>query len=169
MSNSDKEPRGGGTSSATVLDAVVVFSESNSILRVSERFIWRLSLLSLILSKCRGQAAKLSTLHALSWALHSSSTRMLARKWWNEPDTADLATLRTDPRLDTTISIAAAEDLVEVSSSGRIELTGRGKEFGALLDGDKNLMAEEKAFLRDLAPINDTQVSRRIGGPGLAG
>jgi hypothetical protein len=153
---------------AAVRDAVVVFSESSSILRVSERFIWRLSLLTLTLSKCRGQAAALGTLHALSWALQSGTTRALARKWWNEPGAADIATLRTDPRLDTTISIAAAEDLVEVTSAGRVELTARGKEFGALIDGDQDLLTEEKMLLRDLAPINDAQVSKRIGVLSLA-
>jgi hypothetical protein len=153
---------------AAALDAVVVFSESSSILRVSERFIWRLSLLTLTLSKCRGQAAAVGTLHALSWALQSATTRSLARKWWNEPGTADIATLRTDPRLDTTISIAAAEDLIEVTPRGRVELTERGKEFGALIDGDPALLTEEKMLLRGLAPINDTQVSKRLGGLGFA-
>lgn len=153
---------------AAALDSIVVFSESRSIRRVSERFTWRLSLLALTLSRCRGQAASVSTLHALSWALQSKSTRALARRWWNEPGTADIATLRTDPRLDTTISIAAAEDLVEVSSTGRIELTERGKELGALIDGDQSVLIEEKTFLRDLVPINDAQVSKRIGGLGVA-
>lgn len=156
-----------GTKSA-IFDAAVVFAESRSVLRVSERFIWRLSLLTITLSKCRGQAASPSTLHALSWALQSANTRALARKWWKEPGTADLATLRTDPRLSMTISIAAAEDLVEVTSRGRVELTERGREFGALIDSNDHLLSEEKRLLREMAPINDTQVSRRIGGLSLA-
>jgi len=155
-------------SAAAVRDAVVIFSESRSVLRVSERFVWRLSLLALILSKSRGQAASLRSLHTLSWALQSAATRSLARRWWNQPGTADIATLRTDPRLETTISIATADDLVEVTRNGRIELTERGKEFAALIDSDQDVMQEEKGFLRDLAPINDTQISRRIGGLGLA-
>lgn len=146
------------------VDSVVVFSESSSLLRISERITWRISTFVLVLAKCRGQAASINTIHSISWALQSSSTRSLARKWWNAPNTADLATLRMDPRLLTTLSIAAAEDLVSVTRSGRVELTERGRELGAMIDADGDLLVEEKALLRDLAPLNDRQVSARLGG-----
>ncbi|GAA3804033.1 hypothetical protein CSO01_02450 [Cellulomonas soli] len=145
-------------------DAVVVFSISRAPLRVSERIAWRLSLIVLVLSKCRGQAASAQTLHNLSWALQNSATRALARQWWESPESADLATMRTDPRLATTITIAAAEDLLAIAPSGRVELTDRGREFGAMIDSDESLMSQEKALLRDLAPLNDRQVMLRLGG-----
>ena len=159
---------GSGLPEEEAVDPTVVFSESRSILRVGERFTWRICLLALMLAKCRGQAASVGTLHILSWALQTGTTRSLAIKWWRDPGTADIATLRTDPRLDRTIAIAAAEHLVLVTARGRIELTDRGRELGALLDGEQGVMLTEKTFLRDLAPINDSQVSRRLGGSLLA-
>ncbi|NYI57747.1 hypothetical protein BKA22_000492 [Cellulomonas soli] len=33
-----------------------------------------------------------------------------------------------------------------------------------MIDSDESLMSQEKALLRDLAPLNDRQVMLRLGG-----
>jgi hypothetical protein len=45
-----------------------------------------------------------------------------------------------------------------------VELSARGTELAALIDIDPELMSVEKAFLRNLAPLNESSILRRMGG-----
>lgn len=76
----------------------------------------------------------------------------------------DLATVRVDPRLDVTLSLAAAENLVQVTNAKKAALTPRGLELGALIDADLELMRPEKELLRLLAPLNESSILRHMGG-----
>jgi hypothetical protein len=150
-----------------IINPEVMFQQYRSVLRVNERVAWRIPVLVLVVSKFRGQRASVANLHLMIWAMKSAVTRALISAWWEGRQPADLATIRTDPHLEVTLGLAAAEDLVAIGRTGRVELTERGKEFAALIDGDSELMSIEKDLLRELAPLNESSILRHMGGASI--
>jgi len=148
----------------TDLDARVRFQGNRTVLPASNRVVWRLSLLVLTLGKFRGQTASISSLHLISWALRGNRTSNMLRAWLTGQHVPDLVTSRIDPLLDTTLRLAAAEGLITLTTNGRASLTDRGKELAAVLDGDAEVLAQEKALLSDIAPLNDSSLAKRMGG-----
>ncbi|HET6294177.1 MAG TPA: hypothetical protein VFG33_12405 [Kribbella sp.] len=69
-----------------------------------------------------------------------------------------------DPQLETTIRLAAAEQLVELTATGRVHLLERGKELAALIDAESSLLAAEKEALSSIRPLNDRSIAMRMGG-----
>lgn len=152
------------TGASADLDARVRFQANRTVLPASNRVVWRMSLLVLVLGKFRGQTASVGSLHLISWALRGSRTSNMLRSWLTGETVADLVTSRMDPLLETTLRLASAEGLVTMTTNGRVALTERGKELAAVLDGDGDVLASEKSLLRDIAPLNDSSLAKRMGG-----
>lgn len=152
------------TGRETDLDARVRFQGNRTVLPASNRVVWRMSLLVLTLGKFRGQTASISSLHLISWALRGNRTSNMLRSWLSGQATPDLVTSRMDPLLDTTLRLAAAEGLITLTKSGRASLTARGEELAAVLDANEEVLESEKALLRDISPLNDSSLARRMGG-----
>lgn len=151
-----------------IINPEVKFQQHRSVLRVNERVAWRIPLLVLVVSKFRGQRASVANLHLMLWAMKSAVTRALILAWWDGRQLADLATMRTDPHLEVTLKLAAAEDLIAIGPrNGNVELTERGKEFAALIDGDQELMSVEKDLLRKLTPLNESSILSHMGGASI--
>jgi len=146
------------------VDPVVRFQDRRTVLPASNRVTWRLSLLVLVIAKCRGQTASFASLHLLMWGLRGRRANNLLTSWLTGQVVPDLVTSRMDPQLETTVRLAAAEGLVEVTSSGRVKLLERGKELAALLDADNELLKVEKDTLRVIAPLSDSSLAQRMGG-----
>lgn len=146
------------------VDPVVRFQDRRTVLAASNRVTWRLSLLVLVVAKCRGQTASFASLHLLMWGLRSSHANNLLTSWLTGQVVPDLVTSRMDPLLDTTVRLAVAEGLVEVTSTGRVKVLERGKELAALIDADNELLKVEKDTLRAIAPLSDTSLAQRMGG-----
>ena len=145
-------------------DATVEFRGSRDVLPAAHRVTWRISLLALTLGKFRGGAASLGTLHLFMWGSQSSLARSLLVAWLTGRQAPDIVTSRIDPGLDTTVRLAAAEGLVVLTNSGRVELTERGKELAALIDASDELLPVEKEMLRNVSPLNDSSIKSRMGG-----
>jgi hypothetical protein len=151
-----------------IINPEVKFQQHRSVLRVNERVAWRIPLLVLVVSKFRGQRASVADLHLMIWAMKSAVTRALIFAWWEARQPADLATIRTDPHLEVTLKLAAAEDLIAIGRrNGKVELTERGKEFAALIDSDQELMSLEKDLLRKLTPLNESSILSHMGGASI--
>lgn len=146
------------------LDALVRFQGNRTVLPASNRVVWRMSLLVLTLGKFRGQTASVRSLHLISWALRGGRTSNMLRSWLTGRAIPDLVTSRIDPQLDMTLRLAAAEGLITMTTNGRAGLTDRGRELAAVLDGDSEVLEAEKSLLRDIAPLNDSSLARRMGG-----
>lgn len=147
-----------------IREASVVFQDRRTVLPAANRVPWRLSMLTLAVAKCNGQAASIATLHLLMWGLRGRVPRNRLRSWLTGTAPADLISSRLDPQLEITIRLAAAENLVTVSRTGRVHLTERGKELAALIDANAELLAAEKAVLADIAPLSDASIARRMKG-----
>lgn len=160
--NEDETSASFGRDSA--LNAAVRFQEHRTVLPASSRLAWRVSLLVLVVAKCKGQAASIGTLHLLMWGLRGRRTRALLRAWLTGARPADLVTSRLDPDLETTIRLAAAEQLLELTPRGRVHLLERGKELAALIDANGELLVAEKELLASVRPLNDSSIAKRIGG-----
>lgn len=168
------ESRGSSNETGTVPDqwsvapelttASVIFQDRRTVLPAANRVTWRLSVLVLTIAKFNGQAAAIASLHLVMWGLRGRIPRNRLRSWLTGVAPADLISSRLDPQLETTIRLAAAEQLVTVSGTGRVQLTERGKELAALIDADPNLLTAEKQLLSDIRPLNDASIARRMGG-----
>lgn len=154
----------GGTAMSGSLDAVVRFQDHRTVLPAGNRIPWRLSLLVLVVAKCKGQTASVGTLHLLMWGLRGRTPRKLLQAWLTGLSRADLISSRLDPQLDTTIRLAVAEQLVELTSTGRVHLLERGKELAALIDAEVELLVAEKETLSSIRPLNDQSIAVRMGG-----
>ena len=75
----------------------------------------------------------------------------------------DGATARVDPSLPTTVALAVGEGLVGVQSNGKVHLTAQGRQLAQEIDESEKLMAVEKEFLRQIAPLNETRLSSTLG------
>ncbi len=146
------------------LDPVVHFQPRPVLLAAADRVVWRLSLLVLILSKFRSQRARVEHLHLMFWALGTSTTRALMASWWKGLRQPDLATVKSEPRLEVTLSLAVAEALVRILANGKAELTPRGKKFAQTLDSSEDVLVQEKELLASLQPLTETAVWQRMGG-----
>lgn len=147
-----------------IRDAVVVFQDRRTVLLAANRVPWRLSVLVLTVAKCNGQAASIATLHLLMWGLRGRVPRARLLSWLTGTAPADLVSSRLDPQLEITLRLAAAEQLVTVSKTGRVQLAERGKELAALIDANPDLLAAEKALLVEISPLNDASIARRMRG-----
>lgn len=146
------------------LDAIVRFQHHRTVLPAANRIPWRLSLLVLVVAKCNSQTASVGTLHLLMWGLRGRTPRALLQAWLTGVSPADLISSRMDPQLETTIRLAAAEQLVELTATGRVHLLERGKELAALIDAESSLLAAEKEALSSIRPLNDRSIAMRMGG-----
>lgn len=150
--------------SVAQLQASVTFQGGRTSLPASDRVAWRLSALALVLAKFRANRASIAHLHLLMWAMRTPATRALMVSWWEGRRAVDLATVRVDPRLEVTLSLAAAENLIQMTNAKKVALLPRGLELGALIDADIDLMKPEKELLRLMAPLNESAILRHMGG-----
>jgi hypothetical protein len=144
----------------------VLFQAQRSALPAAERVAWRLSMLILILSKFRGRRSSVENLHLIFWGMRTRATRALLSSWWKGLQPPDLATTKSEPTLDVTISLAAAEDLVSFTAAGKVALTDHGVRFAALLESEDDVMQDEKALLTELGLLGDAAILRHLGPTG---
>ena len=113
------------------------------------RALWRISVLALMLGKCRGNTASVKELHVLNWALRNVPAReSFLRAYAGKSRPADV-TLRFDPTLDRTIDRAFGEGLVQWTSNGRLRLTASGEHLRAALLASE-VLSEERSFLDEI-------------------
>lgn len=130
-----------------------------------ERVAWRLGLLCLCLSKCRGRAASIPQLHILTWALSDEEHyTIFSRKWFGEPGQPSLRV--TNPALPDLLRISRAAGFVLQKPNGRQELTEDGKRLVAeMLGADQPILAKEAEMLAALGLITESDMWRRLSIP----
>lgn len=124
---------------------------------------WRLSVLSLLLTKGRSKSLALSHLHVLWWAIRTSTSRSLFLKWLEGDKNPDELLVRFDPSLTVTVDLALGQGLVERTTTGLIKLTALGGALADSANSDSLVLVTEKEFLERLPrSITQRQVSELL-------
>jgi hypothetical protein len=75
----------------------------------------------------------------------------------------DRATVRVDPELNVTITLARGLNLVDVLSSKKVALTDTGKELGKELNDRDDVLTVEKAYLANLGQLTESRLDKTLG------
>lgn len=146
-----------------VVDARVRFGNSPVLISVRHRVQWRIAVLCLILSKCHSQRARLDHLHLLNWSLETEGTQELLMVWLSGVRPMDRASVRIDPELNITITLARGLNLVDVLSSRKVSLTETGKALARELNARDDVLTVEKAYLANLGPLTESRLGMILG------
>lgn len=144
-------------------DAIVRFSNTPVLISVRNRVPWRTAMMCLGLSKFLMNQARLDHLHLLTWALETDGTRQLFKIWLSGQRPMDRATVRIDPELNVTITLAHGLKLVEITSAKKVALTDLGKALVEEINGHDDLFSVEKAYLDGLGSLNESRLSKALG------
>lgn len=143
------------------LDSPVAFQREPEAIPGDLRISWRLTILCLLLARCRGDKTNLQTLHVLWWASRSRASRDLFLRWLDGDTRPDDLVVRFDPSLTVTLDLALGAGLVTWQSSEPVvALSPEGKGLAETAWSDENVLRDQKAFLR-LLPARITQKSMR--------
>lgn len=146
-----------------VIDARVRFANSPVLISVHHRVQWRTAVLCLILSKCHSQRARLDHLHLLNWSLETDGTRELLKVWLSGARPMDRATVRIDPELNVTITLARGLNLVDVLPSKKVALTETGAALVRELNACGDVLTVEKAYLTSLGTLAESRLQATLG------
>lgn len=120
------------------------------------RVLWRISLLVLLIDKCRGGCATLEQLHVLNWAVRSERTISRAREALTGSRRPDTPVVRFDPSLSRAIAYALGEELVtedrgnDAATRYRLYLTSPGRALLRTVKETRTSFVAEKKFLEAL-------------------
>jgi hypothetical protein len=149
------------------VDSPVTFRVRPLALPGELRPLWRLSVLLLMVSNCRGERASLPQLHVLSSALRSPVTQESFLQALSGNRQPDSFVTRFDPVLNQTVDLAVGEQLVAWDRGKRIHLLGRGRRFVTTIMATPDLLTVEKQLLNRL-PNRLTQSEVDVLLTGLA-
>jgi len=124
------------------------------------RLPWRFAALTLVLTRCRGEAAGMEQLHLLLTAIRSPLIQQVLLRSLAGAARPNDVLIRNDPALARTIKIADASGLVTIKSNGTVKLTARGRDLAKIVAEQPDALAREKQFL-DRLPAKITQKSFR--------
>lgn len=128
-----------------------------------DRAVWRIATTLLCLAHCRNNSASIEQLHVLTWALQDvKNMTMLRRLWESQPGTGDIFRAR-NPRLEDTLKLARASQLVAQTRSGKYSLTERGENVINSIVERSGALESENVELAQLGSISESQMWKRLG------
>jgi hypothetical protein len=141
------------------LDSPFLFSDRPASAPSDLRPLWRVPVVVLLLSRCRGEQATHEQLHVLNWAVRSSESAESLAAYLAGLIPAEHAVVRHDPALDRAASLARGFGLI--AWKGRYwTLTVEGQQLLEAVVEDDELLAREKALLAVLPkPLTQKAVS----------
>ena len=75
----------------------------------------------------------------------------------------DRATVRIDPELNITITLARGLNLVDVLPSKKVALTEMGNALVQELNARDDVLTVEKAYLASLGPLTESRLDKILG------
>lgn len=154
-----------------ILDARVTFRVRPIPVPCTLRPVFRIAVLSLLMSHCHGDQATLLQLHVLNWAIRNTENRRRFLAYLAGEIRPDDVVVRFDPTLSRAVDFALAEGLLsipdrdpsqsDVPQRMPVMLTAKGKDFVATLNGKdfSDVLVTEKTFLRSLGrKLTQTQI-----------
>jgi len=121
------------------------------------RPIWRVPIVALLISHCRGERATHEQLHVLNWAVRSSEGAESLAAYLGGLIPPEHAVVRYDPALDRAAALARGLQLIAWKNR-YWALTQSGRDLVVAVGEDAELFAREKALLAAL-PRPLTQVA----------
>ena len=142
-----------------VLDRPFLFRDRPASTPSDLRPIWRVPLVVLLVSCCRGQQATHEQLHVLNWAVRSADSAQLLGEYLAGEIPPDRAIVRMEPALDRAVALARGFGLTAWKSR-YWTLTDRGRELLDEIRTDESLLGREKELLNALPkPLTQASVA----------
>ena len=142
-----------------VLDQPFVFRDRPTSAPSDLRPVWRVPVIVLLVSYCRGQQATHEQLHVLNWAVRSASSAELLGQYLTGEIPPDRAIFRREPALDRAVALARGFGLV-IWKGKYWALTDSGRELLENLNTNELLLVREKELLGALPkPLTQTAVA----------
>jgi hypothetical protein len=129
-----------------VLDQPFLFRDRPTSAPSDLRPVWRVPLVVLLVSYCRGQQATHEQLHVLNWAVRSAGSAELLGEYLAGRMPPDRAIVRMEPALDRAVALAHGLGLL-VWKGKYWSLTVEGLELLENLRADELLLVREKELL----------------------
>jgi hypothetical protein len=144
-------------------DVRVRFSDSPILISVRNRVPWRTVIMCLILSRFRQAQAAVQHLHVVTWSIETDGTRELFKLWLSGARPMDRSTVRIDPELNVTVTLAYGLDLVTITGTRKVALTDDGKALAAEIDAHGEMLRVEKGYLDSLGQLNESRLQSILG------
>jgi hypothetical protein len=142
-----------------VLDRPFLFRDRPSSAPSDLRPVWRVPLVVLLVSRCRGQQATHEQLHVLNWAVRSSGSAELLGEYLTGQIPPDRPIVRMEPALDRAIALAGGLGII-VWKAKYWALSDKGRELLDNLQSDELVLVREKRLLEALPkPLTQTAVA----------
>jgi len=127
------------------------------------RPMYKIALIVLILKLCcRGGKSILLKLHLFSWALTSKKHASLLTSFINNNFKGEFSVWGIEPALNRALQLATAEKICELNDGKNYVLTSdKGIQFFNMIMADKELLEDEKAFLKSIGKntITDSRIN----------
>jgi hypothetical protein len=130
------------------------------------RIGWRVSLIMIMLGSSRSHKASLAKLYVLNYAVRSSPARAQLERILVGAEPALNWYMRVEPAFARAVNFVVGEGFaqwIQTAQRAGLQLTARGIQTWTLLDGDREVLTEEKAFLKDIGRrVTEGFVSRLL-------
>ena len=148
---------------AELFDTTFEFNDRPAPIPADIRADWRVPLLMLIVSSCRGRRASLQQVQAIAAAaIFEESREVFLRSFAGEADPAALL-IRYDPAVTRAANLAVGLDLLSWQNKSRLGLTTKGEAMLEAILADGGAFVEERSFLSDLGgKIPMSSISRML-------
>lgn len=114
---------------------------------------WRIVLILIVLSYCKGKKASFSMLYALNWGIQKSNQIKFKNYVKNIDENFSTLQVNNDPFLIKALDLALGEGLIEIinqSNGGRISLSHKGLNAVNEFLKKNECFLEERNFLDDI-------------------
>jgi len=114
------------------------------------RPMYKIAIIVLILKFCcRSDKASLLKLHLFSWALASKKHTVLLTDYISRDFEGEFSVWGIEPALNRALQLATAEKICDVVDGKNYQMSAdRGLAFFNMIMSDKDLLVDEKAFLK---------------------
>jgi len=147
-----------------LLDRPFVFRERPISTTGDLRPVWRVPLVLLLVSSCRGERATHEQLHVLNWAVRSAASAEALAKFLSGTVRPDQAVVRFEPALDRAVALAHGFKLLQWKGK-YWEITEGGRATLEALRSEPDALADEKVLLSQMpGALSQAAVSRLLGG-----
>lgn len=151
-----------------VVPKKAVFRQSGTPVEPELRPVWRIALITLILSLLSsGNKANAKKIQVLCSLISSSDKR---KKYFTPAKNFfDNFNVRFDPLVDRAIDLGIGEKIFELDSSKSIKLTKKGLEFSKKIEDDHDVFTNEKGFILNFKKsfFTDEVIDRLVAGVRL--
>jgi hypothetical protein len=146
----------------TALDLPFLFRDRPASAPSDLRPLWRVPVIMLLISCCRGEQATHEQLHVLNWAVRSSESAESLAAYLAGAIPPEHAVVRYDPALDRAASLARGIGLI-VWKGRYWTLTPEGRQLLEAVRDDGEVLAREKELLRVLPkPLTQAAVAKLL-------